>query len=240
MGLHVTPPTELAPVYKPSQIAGAKALVEQDAQADLQSAATLFERKVAGSNTDTQWRTSSGHMVAAITKEARTQDLVILGQYEWEGPAVHHPLSLAEAIVGPCGRPVLVVPGHKPFSLPKRALVAWDGSREAVRAIHDAMPLLLDCHTALTLAWFEERHEAVDLHELQAHLERHGIVVSDLLALRAREPEVSAHLLTKLEHDHFDLLVMGAFGHPAWFEFLFGGATASALLKAKAPIFISH
>lgn len=179
-------------------------------------------------------------MVQAIAEEARTNDLVMLGQYEWEGSAVHHPLSLAEALVGPCGRPVLVVPGHKCFSVPKRALVAWDGSREAVRAIHDAIPLLRSCQTEISIAWFAEHHEAVDLRDLQDHLERHGLVVSDLLALRAHEPKVSAQLLTRLECDHFDFLVMGAFGHPAWFEFLCGGATASTLLKAKVPIYISH
>jgi len=73
---------------------------------------------------------------------ARYADLVILGQYEWQGHQVAHPLPIAQSVVSRCGRPVLVVPAaNEPTSF-DRAAIASDGSREAVRNVHDALPLL--------------------------------------------------------------------------------------------------
>jgi nucleotide-binding universal stress UspA family protein len=43
-----------------------------------------------------------------------------------------------------------------------------------------------------------------------------------------------------VKQGHFDLLVMGAYGHPAWLEFLFGGTTPAALLNASSPVLVSH
>jgi nucleotide-binding universal stress UspA family protein len=44
----------------------------------------------------------------------------------------------------------------------------------------------------------------------------------------------------RVETQHFDLLVMGAYGHAAWVEFLFGGTTQSALMNSNVPVLISH
>lgn len=236
-GAHVRHSAELAPIYKPSQIARAQELAEIDAALWAQQAEELFAARINGKS-GAAWRALSGGMVECLAQEARTSDLVILGQYEWEGPATHHPLSLAEALVGRCGRPLLVVP-EKASSLPKSVLVAWDGSREAVRALHDGLPLILAARATVKIAWFRERHEEEDLHRLREHLARHGVTVSGLVSLEV-SGDTSGELLTRLRQGHFDLLVMGAFGHPAWFELLFGGTTAAAMLKADVPIFVSH
>lgn len=239
-GLHVIPPAEVAPVYKPSQVAGAKAIVEQEEKLDAEAAKALFNQIATKATLDTAWLARSGHMAKVITEEARTCDLLVLGQYEWESPVVDHPLSLAEAVVRDCGRPILVVPGTTGKGSFDRALIAWDGSAEAVRAVHDAIPLLAANRTRVSIAWFAEEHESIDLHRLQEHLERHGLAVDGLHALPARHSPMADELLARVEGGHFGLLVMGAFGHPAWFEFLFGGTTQTALLKAKVPVLISH
>ena len=88
------------------------------------------------------WFEAAGDMAEGISDRARYADLVILGQYEWQAPLETHPLPIAHSLSLQCGRPVLVVPTHmQPFAL-ERVAIAWDGSREAVRAVHDALPLL--------------------------------------------------------------------------------------------------
>lgn len=236
-GTHVRHRAELAPIYRPSQIVRAQALAEEDAGWLAAEAERLFLSRTSGACRAT-WRALSGPMVECLAQEAQTCDLVILGQCEWEGPATHHPLSLAEALVGHCGRPLLVVPAQASH-LPQSVLVAWDGSREAVRAVHDALPLILATGANVEIAWFRERHEEADLYRLREHLDRHGVTVSSLISLDAHG-DTSAELLSRLQKGHFDLLVMGAFGHPAWFEFLFGGTTAAAMLKSEIPILVSH
>jgi hypothetical protein len=77
-----------------------------------------------------------------ISHRARYADLVILGQYEWQGSPETHPLPIAHPVVLRCGRPVLVVPAAVQQSALARIAIAWEGSREAVRAVHDALPLL--------------------------------------------------------------------------------------------------
>lgn len=239
-GLHVTPPAAVGPVYKPSQVAGAKMIAGKDALLEAEVVEVVFGRIAGNAAIDAEWRARSGHLTAVIAEEARTCDLLILGQYEWESPAIDHPLSLAEAVVGHCGRPILVLPEATCKVPLSQALIAWDGSREAVRAVHDAIPLLTAYQTEVSIAWFADEQEAVDLRRLQSHLERHGLVVSGLHALPARASSASERLLERVKRGHFDLLVMGAFGHPAWFEFLFGGTTQTALLKVTIPLLISH
>jgi nucleotide-binding universal stress UspA family protein len=238
-GVHVTPPTELAPLYKPSQVAGALALAREGAFEDAGEAERIFQIHTRHSDSASEWRALTGNMVDVLAQEARVCDLALLGQYEWEGPATHHPLSLAEALVGHCGRPLLVVPGPWEPRIPKTALVAWDGSREAVRALHDALPLILAANLAVEIAWFREHHEIEDLQRVRRHLDRHGVSVTDLLALDTPGASTT-RLLERLGEGHFELLIMGGFGHPAWFEFLFGGTTAAAMLKSQVPILISH
>jgi nucleotide-binding universal stress UspA family protein len=179
-----------------------------------------------------------GAMSVSICKLARWADLVVVGQYEWEGAVERHPLSLAEAVAVDCGRPVLVVPAAIRDGRLRRALVAWDGSREAVRALHDALPLLREAKATVEVAMIDGEVSAV-LEPLFDHLRRHQIGVEDEVHLHASGSTAGA-LVERLKQGHFDLLIMGAFGHPVWIEFLFGGTTPSALFNASTPVLISH
>jgi nucleotide-binding universal stress UspA family protein len=78
----------------------------------------------------------------ALATNARYADLVILGQFDPDDPAAG-PRYLPEQVVLGCGRPALVVPYIGPApTFGERAIVAWDASREAARAVNDALPLL--------------------------------------------------------------------------------------------------
>jgi nucleotide-binding universal stress UspA family protein len=208
---------------------------------DARAAKEAFSEETAQRLTNAWWVELDGDVVAGICDRARYADLVILGQYEWQGPHIAHPLPIAHSVVLRCGRPVLVVPAAVGSVSFDRVAIAWDGSREAVRAVHDALPLLalsqsIDIVTIIPPEAIESADEA---KQLSAHLAHHGIKIEpDVIQTRSEEEPIA--LRKQLEKARYDLLVMGGYSHPMWLEFIFGGATHSLLLSSKIPVLVSH
>ena len=240
-GLHVMPPPDVPPLYKPSQLDEAVANMSRKLAANARAAKEAFKEEVAQRLSDTRWFEADGDVADGICDRARYADLVILGQYEWQGPHVVHPLPIAHSVVLRCGRPVLVVPAAVgPISFAKAA-IAWDGSREAVRAVHDALPLLALSQSVkiVTIIAPEAVESSDDAKHLSAHLANHGIKIEPGVIQTRSEKEPVA-LRQQMEEADYDLLVMGGYSHPKWLEFIFGGATRSILLSSKIPVLVSH
>ena len=240
-GLHVMPPPEVPPLYKPSQVDEATANMSWKLASNARAAREAFNEEVAERLTDARWFESDGEVVHGICDSARYVDLVILGQYEWQGPHVNHPLPIAHSVVLRCGRPVVVVPAAVgPISF-ARVAIAWDGSREAVRAVHDALPLLalsqsVEIVTVIPPSAVESDDNA---KHLSAHLANHGIKIEGgVIQIRAEEEPIT--LRKQMEKAQYDLLVMGGYSRPMWLEFIFGGTTQSMLLSSKIPVLVSH
>jgi nucleotide-binding universal stress UspA family protein len=238
--LHVTPPVDVPPRYKPSVVGRAAKGIEHKQIEDARLAESLYKSAAVRSSVPVRWRATHGGMSSMIATEARCADLVVLGQYEAEGAPEHHPLSLAAEVVLACGGPVLVVPADIPAGgSVGRALVAWDGSREAVRAVHDAIPLLLQSDTETEIVIIDEGVGSGGAEALIDHLSRHRVRVAGSAHLHSKGSDSRA-LMSALEAGRFNLLVMGAYGHPVWLETLFGGTTQTALINASMPILMSH
>lgn len=240
-GLHVMPPPEVPPLYKPSQVDAAVARLSSKLASIARAAKQTFAEEAAQRLTDARWFELDGDFVDSVSAHARYADLVILGQYEWQGSHVAHPLPIAHTVVLRCGRPVLVVPAAVGFISFARAAIAWDGSREAVRAVHDALPLLalsqsVEIVTVIPPTAVESDDDA---RNLSSHLAHHGIRI-EAAAIQIRAGEEPAALRRQLENARYDLLVMGGYSHPMWLEFIFGGTTRSMLLSSKIPVLVSH
>jgi nucleotide-binding universal stress UspA family protein len=240
-GLHVMPPPDVPPLYKPSQLDEAVANMSLRLASNARAAKEVFDEEAGQRLADTRWFESEGDVVHGISDSARYADLVILGQYEWQGPHVSHPLPIAHSVVSHCGRPVLVVPaavGRTPFA---QVAIAWDGSREAVRAVHDALPLLalsqsVEIVTIIPPSAIESNDDA---KRLSAHLTNHGVKI-EKAAIQIRSEDEPIALRQQIEKSHYDLLVMGGYSHPMWLEFIFGGTTRSMLLSSNIPVLVSH
>lgn len=240
-GIHVTPPAEVPPLYKPSLVEEVATDLASKLTLDARSAATVFREEVDLRLPDARWFEVSGDVVKGISDKARYADLVILGQYERQGTPETHPLPIAHSVVLRCGRPVLVVPAILQQNALARIVVAWDGSREAVRAVHDALPLLRMSQSIqiVTMVPPSAPDNEVDGQSLLAHLAKHGIKVeTDVLQIRTSEELDS--LRKQIEQGHYGLLVMGGYSHPMWLEFIFGGLTQSILLSSNIPMLVSH
>jgi nucleotide-binding universal stress UspA family protein len=214
--------------------------IASDLALDARLAAKVFSEEARHPLADAYWSEAAGDVVRAICTKARYADLVILGQYEQQGSPEAHPLPIAHPVVLRSGRPVLNTPADvQPHAL-ARIGVAWDGSREAVRAVHDALPLLRQSQSVQIV---EVSHtipdDDLDCKSLSAHLANHGIRV-DTHVSQSRSIEEHASLRRQIEEGHYDLVVMGAYSHPVWLEFIFGGATKSILLSSTIPILVSH
>lgn len=178
-----------------------------------------------------------------VSRHARHADMIILGQPDPDAPPVGGAGLIGDVALD-CGRPVLAVPyiGPRP-GLGDRVLVAWDGGREAARAVNDALPLLRRARKVLVVvvnaADRPDRHGDVAGADIALHLSRHG-VVTEVTTLVAQDLEVGDMLLSRVSDEGADLMVMGAYGHPRLRESLFGGVTRTILRTMTVPVLMSH
>jgi nucleotide-binding universal stress UspA family protein len=178
-----------------------------------------------------------------LARRARHADLTLVGQADPSTGSADDTL-LAEAAFMDTGRPALVVPLAAAGQLPpRRALVAWDGSREAARAVGDAAPLLQRTDEAVVLiidadraaSRFSDRPGA----GLAGYLTRHG-VKPRLKLLASHGRSVPETILAQAREEAIDLLVMGGYGHSRFREMMLGGVTRSMLERTTVPVLFSH
>lgn len=190
-----------------------------------------FNRYTDQTGVAAELRVVSGPAVLALAQLAPYADLVLVGQ---DDPV------LAADLVFSLGRPLLVLPPHSGI-FGQHLLVAWNGSREASRAVHDALPLLQRAQrvTVLTIATARAPEAEPAAAQLSAHLVRHGVAaVAD--ALPETDQDTSAALLARAAELKADGLVMGAYGHSRLREWVMGGATRDVLRQATLPVLLSH
>ena len=189
-------------------------------------------------------RVAESHDLPALMLGARYADLVIIGQpdpAEKSGDAIH--LSPAEVVLG-CPRPVLVVPYiGAPPGFGKTVLIAWNGSREACRAVYDALPLLQKAARVIVMA-VNPRSDGIEHGDLPGadlatYLAHHGVNV-EVRADPGAVINVGEELLSRIADLNVDLLVMGAYGHSRAREWVFGGVTCTILNSMTVPVLMSH
>ncbi len=150
--------------------------------------------------------------------------------------------DVPERVLMEAGAPVLVLPQGWPYGpVGANVVIAWNASREAARAVHDATPLLKKAKK-VTIFSFSSRARGLraSAERLADHLLQHG--VSAHLADWTDTGDVSAleALFASLDTQDADLIVAGAFGHSRLFESLFGGVSLDLLRQPTAPILMSH
>ena len=143
----------------------------EDSAAEAQRA---FETRLTEQGVDGEWRVLNGSPTDALMACARHGDLVVLGQSDPDEAAGDG--DLPDQLILGAGVPVLVVPYAGTFgTVGRRVMVAWNGAREAIRALHDAMPLLRRAETVIVYSVNptpDHRHAGADI---AAHLARHGV-----------------------------------------------------------------
>ena len=139
---------------------------------------------------------------------------------------------------------MLVVPyaGRRLDRIGENVLVAWNGSREAGRAMQDALPLLtMSAAVSLLLVDPEEDADIELAEDLVGHLERHGLHANmRVIRHEISTLSVSDTLLAQVAELEADLLVMGAYGHSRLREMILGGVTRDILRDMNVPVLMAH
>ena len=185
---------------------------------------------------------------AGIALHARGADLVVLGQADPGAPAL---ADFPAYVVLHAGRPVLLLPYAGPAPrLDGKVLLAWDGGREAARALQLALPLLRRA-ASVRVAVFESGAASRTLADALAAdplpwLARHGVAAE--LSVHAvggkrgpqRRHEVGDALLSLATDLPADLLVMGAYGHSRMRATILGGVTRTVFDSMTIPVLMAH
>ena len=244
VGLHVVPNPDVPSYFKPSQIERIASLYRGSAHEAAIMAESQFRKDVKDAGVETKLQLAEGDIARNLAEHGRFADLLVVGQDDTENPSIIEPFLLPQTVVMTSGIPVLVIPIRPiPTSVGQRILIAWDGSREAARAVHDLLPLLRQAGQISLLAVDPtgQRHigSGANLAAMVAHLERHGIA-AEPVTTPLGERSITEILLARFGEVGADLLVMGAFGHSRLKEFLLGGVTYDLLQKLSAPVLMSH
>jgi len=191
-----------------------------------------------------EWRIDEGLTAETVSLHARYADLTVLGQRDPSEAS----LAAASDVVGTTllssGRPVLVFPYAGVFPAVGRSiLVGWKSTREAARAVNDALPILMQADTVTVLAMNPERGIGGDgdvpAGDIALHLARHGVKASASHTVVKEIGEGDA-LLNYASDREADLIVAGGYGHSRTREFVFGGVTRTLLSAMTVPVFLSH
>ncbi|HSA80603.1 MAG TPA: universal stress protein [Geminicoccaceae bacterium] len=179
----------------------------------------------------------------ALATNARYADLVILGQHDPDDPAAG-PRYLQEEVILGSGRPALIVPYIGPAAtFGERVMIAWDASREAARAVNDALPLLERAKAAgvVTVNPGDKPfgHGEEPGADIGLHLARHGIKV-EVQRVESRDLDTANAILSHVANEGADVLVMGAYGHSRLREVVLGGVTRTILAEMTVPVLMSH
>lgn len=215
--------------------------LENQARRDGDAAARQLTERLASLQVRSELRRfdeTFGALLAKVVNQARCADLFIAtrpyGQADtslWT--------DLVEAVLFGSGRALLLVPPTRHRLRPIRTvLVAWNGSREAARALREGLDLIERATRTIVLLVDPPVGTTLEA-EVELHLTRHG-VIAEVMKTESRGRGIGDVILDEANRLSADLIVMGGYGHARLREQVFGGATRDVLTAAEIPLLMAH
>lgn len=203
-----------------------------------------FREQLRGSRVRGDWRMANEKSSEAFASQTRYTDLVILGQIDPNHPPPPAGRHLVEETLMTAGRPILIIPYAGHFNtIGSKVLIGWNNSREAARAVYDAIPLLAKA-TSVTILEAYPAGRIPGAHDITStgitrYLAHHEI---DARTERTAMTSISADdaLLSYAADISADLLVVGGYGHSRLRELILGGVTRGLLQHMTVPVLMSH
>jgi len=208
----------------------------------IQTAEALFRKAFKAHIAPIEWRSTitRAPIVDFIVAESRSVDLIMTGIAPTDFEDYFGAASAGE-IVMRSGRPVLVVPiKAEPLKL-GHIVVAWKETREARRAIVDALPLLQVAKEVTLVEIVEKSDKKVAnlrLREISSWLAQHAIQANFIV--QVIKDEDATDLVRMAKKLKADVVVAGAFGHSRLREWALGGVTDTLLHRSKFCTLLSH
>ena len=205
----------------------------------------IFEAELKRAGVAGEWIETQERPAFFVPRRASGADLVIAGQSDPTDPESYVGEHFPETLIMSSGRPVLLIPYAGFFAdAGKRPMIAWDGSREASRALHDALPLLKTAErvsiVSVNVTDAESYGGRVSGADIAASLARHGVKAEVFVNERASDASAGELLLSRAADLEADLVVMGGYGHARWEELVLGGVTQTFLSSMTVPVLMTH
>ncbi len=222
--------------------------LERSGQEAASAVKAAFEELIAQAEFPNRCRWHSeggaGSVGVPIARLARYHDILLIGQFA-SGYRDQRNAVDPEELVLRVGKPVIIVPrSYQPAPFREEAVVAWDGSRQASRALTDAMQILETKQRLDVVTVAVDGFAGTDLgspgRDLVGHLKRHGINAKHVQLTAKRKIDVGSVLLGYCADTRPDILVAGAFGQNKIGSRLFGGISQYLLENMTLPVLMSH
>jgi nucleotide-binding universal stress UspA family protein len=226
----------VAPLYFEAPSPGVVSITELEerrAVEEMAKAEAMFRRAV-GNRTAVEWRQALTGPLEHALNQARAADLIVAARPDRRALG---PMDIdAGDLVMDAGRPVLFVPPEVDQLSAQRIAIGWKDSREARRAVWDALPLLKSANEVVVITVGDDGKATKDVVE---YLVRHGVEAS---ARTLSHPSRAAgdELLHVAEQELADLIVCGAYGHNRAREWILGGVTRDLLDHSSLCCLMAH
>jgi nucleotide-binding universal stress UspA family protein len=199
-----------------------------------------FRATAAADHRKLEWRAVLDFPNEALAREARSADLVVIGQTSGPGDS-YSALDPGGAVLK-VGRPTLIVPEGAGSLRADHVVIGWKDSREARRAVQDALPFLHEATRVTVVEICESGEEAAaqeHIDDVARYLTRHRISGGPRVIIH-QEGSGAAQLVRLAQDEGADLIVAGAYGHSRLGEWMFGGMTRDLLATSPICCLMSH
>lgn len=236
-------PTALLPLYGADVGLADMSEVLEGVKAQGEAALQAFKARAEAEGVSVEGRLMQG-MSEEFPRDfacaTRHVDLAIIGQPRNGDPLLGQ-YALVERCLFASGRPVIIVPAMiEKVAVTGTVVAAWDGSAEAARAFNDALTFLKrPSRVVLLVGVAGEGGEPPEVDDMMAHLKRRG-VAAEVVRFSTGEGDIGKTILARAKELQADMVVMGAFHHSRWREFILGGVTLTMLEEATIPLFMAH
>ena len=236
-------PPMTAPVAGPVVVAALLATQEKDIRKQLDAAEQQFRAIAAEQNQRFSWRSAIDNPVNVFARESRAADLLVIGRRPESANSQPSRHMDPGDVLMQAGRPVLVVPPGLSHLDAAHVVVAWKDSREARRAVADALPLLKRATGVLVLeicdTTGDQENAKGAIEDVAEYLSRHGVAATAETRV-LREGSVSAELLLAAEQRGAELVVAGGYAHSRFQDWVFGGLTRALLGHFPKCVLLSY
>jgi nucleotide-binding universal stress UspA family protein len=245
LGLYVIPAPAVYPAVGPYVVPEVFDGLTRYFEEQSKGAKRKFESAMNARELSFQWlevKALTSAISDTVSEMGRAADLVILSEANRDGRNGVE-LDFVENIILGVGRPVLILPRSAAAELdPAIVVCGYNGSKEAARAVHDALPILKKARN-VRLLWVDPAREleagALPGADMAESLRRHGVKASaESLPSQGLNPAEA--IMTQARETGAGVVVMGAYGHSRIREFVLGGATRHALATMTMPLLVSH
>jgi nucleotide-binding universal stress UspA family protein len=208
-------------------------------EGSLLSSEKMFSDLTAQTGVPTEWRSRLDFPSNALATSANAADLIVVGPLDRYTVGSEYRSVNPGDVLLEAGRPLLIVPEATSELRARHIVVAWKNTREARRALADALPLMERAETVLLVQVRENGGETDTISDAETFLRRHRVkVTSELRDLSAST--VEEELLQCALGRQADLVVAGAYGRSRLREWILGGVTRGLLTQRSIACQLSH